>query len=236
MSANLPQLTDEQLWEQYGRCIDEYRFQVNLNWSRSQYFFVLNVAILAAGVGLLSSDVPAAVPIVVFVVGVVSAIVAWLASTTQHNYYKNVRDLKTRIEQRIGLGDLAIATTTGMGGTRWRLARITTFQKLILLALVTADIAGLATAITQAADPGAPAKAEVLVQVMPKRHQLSLEVPIVFSSGERVAASVGARPGNLMRVQLAAGVYQLLTFGRTLCTRRVTVTTAPLQRLVVRCP
>jgi cytochrome c-type biogenesis protein CcmE len=67
--------------------------------------------------------VPAVVPIVVLAVGAVIALLAILASKTQHDYYKNVRDLKEELEQRLGLGGLVLRTTRGMGGARARIAR-----------------------------------------------------------------------------------------------------------------
>jgi hypothetical protein len=119
---------EARLWEHYGRVLDEYRFQVNLNWSRSQYYFVLNVALLVAGVGLLSTQqVPLPVAMAVFLVGAASAVFAILASSTQKGYYANTRDRKRELEEKLGLGDLAIAPTPGMGGMRGRLARVTTF-------------------------------------------------------------------------------------------------------------
>ena len=67
---------------------------------------VRNVAIIAAGVGVLSTGhVAAAVPIVIFVVGGASAIMSMHATATQHDYYQNVRDRKTELEKRLGLDE-----------------------------------------------------------------------------------------------------------------------------------
>lgn len=43
----------EDLWQLYKLAIEEYRFQVNLNWQRSQYFLGLNAAIISVGAGLI---------------------------------------------------------------------------------------------------------------------------------------------------------------------------------------
>lgn len=37
-----------ELERQYDLAVAEYRFQVDLNWRRSEYFFVLNIGILVA--------------------------------------------------------------------------------------------------------------------------------------------------------------------------------------------
>lgn len=73
-------LTDERQWEQYKLLVEEYRFQVELNWKRSQYFLVLNVAVLVAAVGLLTGSSPRPKILVgaVFVLGGLLAILSLL--------------------------------------------------------------------------------------------------------------------------------------------------------------
>ena len=229
-------MSEEQLWEQYSRCVDEYRFQVNLNWSRSQYFFVLNVAILVAGVGLLSAtDMPAAVPIVVFIVGAVTAFLSILASKTQHDYYKNIRDLKERIELRLRLGDLVLRTTPGMGGVRGRIAKLTTFQQFILALLLVADVTGLGAAIGHAEQSDPIPRVMVVMQVAAAHRPGPHIVPVVLSREGLIAASVAARPGAVVTVRVEPGSYRVSAFATRTCRRSATVTAAPLQRILVRC-
>jgi len=51
MKAEAPDLA-----EQYRLAIEEYRFQVDLNWRRSEYFFVLNIGVLIAASTLSASE------------------------------------------------------------------------------------------------------------------------------------------------------------------------------------
>lgn len=105
------------LWAHLDRCLSEYRFQVDLNWKRTQYFFALNLAVLAAGTGLLSNSAQSgqAIVITLFVVGVALAAFSIVAGRTQKGYYREARDLVAQVQGRIDLGSLAITTTPGLG-------------------------------------------------------------------------------------------------------------------------
>jgi hypothetical protein len=224
------------LWEHYGRVLDEYRFQVNLNWSRSQYYFVLNIAVLAAGLALLSAaKAPDGVAMAVFAGGALSCILAILAGNTQKTYYENTRDRKNQLEQELGLGNYAIAPTPGMGGIRGRLARVTTFQTFMLGALLAADLAGLGTAISKAFPTNKPPRVVVAVRVKTRRSSVSATVPVVASQGNRVRASAMAHPGELLALELRPGTYRLAAWTRNQCQRMVTVTSTPLQGVELRC-
>jgi hypothetical protein len=148
---------DDRLWEQYGRLLDEYRFQVDLNWKRSQYFFVLNVALLVAAVGLLSAEgAERGLVAAVFGVGVLLALISIFANHAQHGYYRNARQAKGRIEKQLGLGDFAIATTPGMRADRRgaresklsRLKRVRHALTGMLIALAAIDLSGFIVALT----------------------------------------------------------------------------------------
>jgi len=184
---------------------------------------------------LLSADRgPSSLPVVVFALGAVSALISILASTTQHDYYRNVRDRKAELEKRLGLGDLAIKTTQGMGGLRERLASVTTFQKLILGALLCADLAGSAAALDDAWRPPPP-KAAVVARLDVTAANDSRTVQLVFAQdGQLVASASGTRTRNAI-LRLEPGTYNVSVLGRRLCVRSVTVTDAPLQSLTVRC-
>jgi hypothetical protein len=198
----------------------------------------LNVAILVVGIGLLSaSGVPAGVPIVVFAVGVATAIFAILASYTQHGYYKNARDLKERLEADLGLGDLAVRTTTGMGGSRKRLASLNTFQRIMLGLLILADATGAVAAIEHATRAETPTNVEVVVEVPAAADGASASrtVPIVLSRADDIVASAAPRAGEAITMRVAPGRYQMSVAERALCRRDIVVTSAPLQRLIVGC-
>jgi hypothetical protein len=139
------------LWDQYHIVLDEYRFQVDLNWRRSQYFFVLNAAILAAGIGLLASNtnLPDAVRALPFVVGLAVDILAIAANQRQKSYYEVTAATKNRIEDELDLGDFGIRPTPELGGPGLRrLARVTTFQIVVLVVLAFANVGGVVAAFT----------------------------------------------------------------------------------------
>jgi hypothetical protein len=197
------------------------------------------VAILAVGIGLLSTQhIPLAVAMAVFVVGAASAVLAILASTTQRSYYQNTRDRKRDLEEQLGLGDLAIAPTPGMGAVRRRLARVTTFQTFMLVALLVADLAGLGTSIVDALPSRASPRVVVAirVQVLLAAHSVGT-VPVVTStSGGNVAATSTTQPNGTTLLRLQPGRYQVSTWVTGLCTRTLRVTEAPLQGITIRCP
>jgi hypothetical protein len=198
---------------------------------------VLNIAILAAGVGLLSADhVAGSVPIVVFAVGSAAALVSILASTVQHSYYQNVRDRKQDLEKLLGLGPLALQTTAGMGGVRGRLARVTTFQRSILAALLVADVAGLVVAINQATRSAPAPKVALVTRVATGEREWRRPVPLVLSRDGHIEARATPRPSEMVVLRLRPGRYRVSALAGRLCTSTVSVTGSPLQSLVIRCP
>lgn len=62
----------------YRIAVDEYRFQVTLNWNRTQYTLALNIGVLGVGVGL--SGVAEASPWMVASIFVVGRPAAWWPS------------------------------------------------------------------------------------------------------------------------------------------------------------
>src|SRR4051794_14960247 len=51
----MPPVPQDKLVEHYKIAIDEYRYNVRLNWDRTQYFLTLNLAIVAAATGLVKA-------------------------------------------------------------------------------------------------------------------------------------------------------------------------------------
>lgn len=146
----------------YKYALDEYRFQVNLNWSRSQYYIVLNLGIVGLATGLLRVDdqnLAAGVGIGLYLVGAVCSVLTLFAVHVQQGYYRQARDHKARLEEKLGAADLAIRTTQGMGNTTRRLAKVTTFQNVILSMLLALDLAGLGYStfsLLEGDDPSSP--------------------------------------------------------------------------------
>jgi hypothetical protein len=176
------------------------------------------------------------VPIAVFLVGALSAIASILANATQHGYYKNTRDQKRELENRLGLGDLAIATTRRMGGVRARLATVTTFQKFILVALMAADLTGFVAAIGHASRSAPATKVEVVAQVLVGQRHKPKNVPVVLSQKGRIMATASPGPAEMVALRVEPGRYQVAALAGKVCASTKTITAEPLQRLVIRCP
>ena len=151
----------EELRRQYDRALDEYRFQVDLNWRRFEYFFVLNVGVLIAAATIFSSDdVPRALVALLFLIGALLALLSILANESQHSYYRSARTLKQELETELNLKEVALATTPGMGSRFGRIGRVRTFLKIMLIAIALVDLAGAAFAVDAAkAIPNPPGPA-----------------------------------------------------------------------------
>lgn len=132
----------------YKVAVDEYRFQINLNWDRARYYVIFNAGLVGTGFGLLrASDRFGGYPaLLVFVVGGVACGMCAAAVKTGHGYYKGTRAQMKTIAERLRLGPFAIQTTPGMGSPIARIAKITNMIYLILACLALVDIAGIVAA------------------------------------------------------------------------------------------
>lgn len=148
--------SEEVLWKLYAHAIEEYRFQVTLNWQRLQYFLGLNLAILGVGSGLLrlgSEDDPDPnnlLPALVFLAGVGLSVAAWHLGRKQQAYYRNARDRMTTIAAELGVADLGVATTAGARGqpTAWW-TKVRMVNQIVLLGLALLNAIGAAFAFFQ---------------------------------------------------------------------------------------
>lgn len=141
----------------YRIAVDEYRFQVDLNWQRTQHWFTLNLAIASVAIGLLRVSTDPGTNLLVgaiFGCGALASIVAAIALNAQHDYYRSVRNHKDRLEHEMGLGRFALRTTPGMRGERRvgvkRLRRVTTLYTGLLVAVAAVDAGGVAYALCAA--------------------------------------------------------------------------------------
>lgn len=101
----------------YRLAVEEYRFQAQFNWTRTQSLLVFNTAILAAGTAVSGKFGTFAVP--VFALGIVACVVGILVMRQQHSYYCAARDQMTRIEEQQHIGrDVRVDTTSTLGGRR----------------------------------------------------------------------------------------------------------------------
>lgn len=143
----LPEKLDQEtLFQLYRVAIEEYRFQITLNWQRSQYYFVLNAALIAAGGSLfgIQGDRGRPFAAVLFLMGLVAVVLAILVTRTQHLYYREARDKLKQLQQRLGLGELGISTTPSMGSRYKRIATVRTFNSVMFSLLGVIDLAGIA--------------------------------------------------------------------------------------------
>lgn len=143
----------------YRISVDEYRFQVNLNWNRTQYYIVLNLGILGLATGLFKVNGGDEAPVItygLYFAGALCCVLALFAGQVQRAYYRQTKDHKARLESLLGLGALAIRTTPGMGGTVRRVAKVTTFHTVILSVVLALDLVGFAYAVSHHDDKHAP--------------------------------------------------------------------------------
>ena len=135
-------LTPAQLMELYKIAVEEYRFQVTLNASRTRDYLVLNSAIIAAGVTLLGQKASLLAG-AVFAAGICVTILSGLVTHTQHNYYREARDTKRLLERRLGISSAVVKTTPSAGSLRWRMASVTRFNYTVLVLLCAVNICGV---------------------------------------------------------------------------------------------
>lgn len=164
----------EQLFDLYRIAIDEYRFEVRLNWDRSMYYVTFNTAIVATGTGLLKIGTSGIVSLFVagiFLIGLVSSFVGVLAIRKGHEYYHRSIFKKTLLEDVLGLNTpikedprhtttLAVGTTRGQSATLqilhdpdWattgllRRGSIVFYIAFVLALLAIGDLAGIIAAV-----------------------------------------------------------------------------------------
>lgn len=155
MSGPSELLSREELLELYKIAIEEYRFQVKLNADRSRDYVVLNSAIIAAAITLLGQAKMPALAGVVFVIGVVVASLSILGTNTQHDYYRDTRNAKRQLEERLGLAGVVLMKTKPTGSRYRRFGSVTRFNFVILGLLGVLDVPSPAPSnLTKSSGPG----------------------------------------------------------------------------------
>ncbi len=110
--ANKPDLQ-----KQYELVLQEYRFQVQLNWDRAKHFLIFNTAIFAAAVALYRNGATISAKLGVAALMLVAATNSFVgrhAVAQGHEFYREIRNLKARLETLLGLEGFAIQSTAGM--------------------------------------------------------------------------------------------------------------------------
>jgi hypothetical protein len=124
----------------YKLAVDEYRFQAQFNWSRTQYLLAFNAAILTAGAAVGSRHGRGAA--LVFALGFVGAVLSIFVVLTQHDYYRAARDRMRRAEDAAGIPIHLRVDTTATLGSRKRTASVNQVVYLLFAALAVADAVG----------------------------------------------------------------------------------------------
>src|SRR5438067_7519630 len=100
-----PELSSH-LFDLYRIAIEEYRFQVRLNWDRTAYHLTLNSGLVAVAVGLLKVGSAPVVDLFVagvFLIGLLVSLIGRLTIRTGHGYYRLTVVKKTLLEDQLGL-------------------------------------------------------------------------------------------------------------------------------------
>lgn len=144
----------EELLKLYELALQEYRFQVLLNWDRLKHAFVVDGVLVgaAAGIWKLGSAVdPPTVVAWILALTSANSVLGIFGSWTGHSYYRETRKVKAAIEQKLGLpsSGMALSSTVGMREGHqpetvpltlprkvWRSAsRVNTYVQFVLLAV-----------------------------------------------------------------------------------------------------
>lgn len=126
-SRKISQQYDPNIFDLYKIAIEEYRFEVRLNWDRTRYYLALNAVIVGVGAGLLrlGTDLGASVFVAfVFTIGIISAWLGVQSIKRGHEYFLRTVIHKTLLEHYLGL--LEKRQTTLSHEHNWSLA--TTFD------------------------------------------------------------------------------------------------------------
>ena len=112
------------LIELYKIAIDEYRFEVKLNWDRTVFYLTLNSGLIAIATGLLKIEGSPFLNLIVagvFFIGLCVSGIGIRSVRRGHDYYRRTVVKKTLLEDRLGLTKpsepggptLSVGTTAG---------------------------------------------------------------------------------------------------------------------------
>ena len=125
----------------YRIAVEEYRFQAQFNWSRTQYLLAFDAGILAVAIGLGSQ--PLVLGVLAFILGLVAALLTIVVVRVQHGYYRAARDRMRRVESDLGLDQRQRVDTTSTLGGRRRLVSVNHVVYLLLGALAAGNLYGI---------------------------------------------------------------------------------------------
>ncbi len=124
----------DELLELYKLALEDYRFQVQLNWGRSQYFLVLNIGIvgIATGIVQLGQGYMSILVAGIYLAGFFFCLFSIYALQVQRKYYTSARKQKALFEDKLQLGEARITPVERTGGT---IRRFTTFKAIVNIML-----------------------------------------------------------------------------------------------------
>ena len=131
----------------YRVAVEEYRFQAQFNWSRTQYLLAFNTGILAAAAAVASR--PGRSAALVFLLGLVAAVVSIVVVRTQHDYYRAARDRMRRVEDEVGVPPAQRTDSTSTLDERRRTVSVNQLVYLLLSALAATDLVGIVLTATR---------------------------------------------------------------------------------------
>jgi hypothetical protein len=174
-------LPTDQLLTLYKIALEEYRFQVKLNWDRTTYHLTLSSGLIAIAAGLLKLGTASPVNLAVasvFFMGILVSAIGIKTILKGHQYYRNTIVKKTLLEDQLGLAKplegyagrptLAVGTTVGQNEhlqilnnpPDWlkrphRLSSITSWLVGILILFLLANAAGFVGSLWLVRHPAA---------------------------------------------------------------------------------
>ena len=106
MGEPVPELNNHEFLDLYKIAVEEYRFQVKLNWDRTAYHLTLSSGLIAIAVGLLKIG---SAPVVnlflagIFLIGLAASLIGIQTIRKGHGCYRRTVVKKTLIEEHLGL-------------------------------------------------------------------------------------------------------------------------------------
>lgn len=96
----------------YQQILEEYRFQVDLNWRRTSYFITLTLTLFSATSALLDfAKITVAIAATLYLSGAFVAFIGRQTLVKGHQYYRTIAYQKSQLE--LTQGQATIATTQG---------------------------------------------------------------------------------------------------------------------------
>lgn len=147
--------TRDELLDLYKVAVDEYRFQVSLNWDRSKYFLAFNTAVIGVGAGLVNAGKTLATPLLVgiFAVGLAAAALSAIAVELQHEYYRTTRDRMLALAVELEIGTRGVAATPGARRERntfvVRMGKVQNILHMLLVIAATVDVTAVVYVLTR---------------------------------------------------------------------------------------